>query len=234
MPLLLINQSKELSGQAPVVRLYLTGEPTPELLHSDQTSSPDQAGRLIASGWPARALGAAAPYRHMMRLLWRPMARIFQPAGTRNQTVIWRFLVSCSGSSAPRTSSTFSPSDARPARRSFRCASISRALRDANRRNISSSGARARLPTLSVVCIWLLDASEPPAFYDAIFCMTVLRHGTLGAGLATRCDHLIQFETFAAAIADLHRCLNPGDLLIVRHNNFPVCDTPLSAASHCE
>jgi len=56
--------------------------------------------------------------------------------------------------------------------------------------------------------------------------MAVLRHGSLGPEGVSHCDHLIKFETFAAAIADFHRCLKPGGLLIVRHSNFRVCDTP--------
>ncbi len=28
------------------------------------------------------------------------------------------------------------------------------------------------------------------------------------------------------AVADFHRCLKPGGLLILRHSNFRVCDTP--------
>ncbi|HEX4410998.1 MAG TPA: class I SAM-dependent methyltransferase [Xanthobacteraceae bacterium] len=68
--------------------------------------------------------------------------------------------------------------------------------------------------------------AEPSATYDAIFAMAVLRHGGLGAPGLTRCDHLIQFEDFAEAVADFARCLKPSGQLIIRHSNFRLADTP--------
>jgi hypothetical protein len=62
--------------------------------------------------------------------------------------------------------------------------------------------------------------AEPAAVYDAIFAMAVLRHGSLGPPGVTRCDHLIQFDEFARAVEDFERCLKPGGLLVIRHNNF--------------
>lgn len=72
-------------------------------------------------------------------------------------------------------------------------------------------------------------ADEPDAAYDAIFCMAVLRHGGLKRPEVTRCDHLIRFEDFAAAVADFHRCLKPGGLLVLRFSNFRLADTPAVA-----
>lgn len=71
---------------------------------------------------------------------------------------------------------------------------------------------------------------ESSATYDAIFCMAVLRHGSLGLPGVTRCDHLIRFEDFARAVADFERCLKPDGLLIMRHNNFRLCDAPAGRA----
>lgn len=73
-------------------------------------------------------------------------------------------------------------------------------------------------------------AAEPAASYDAIFCMAVMRHGSLGNPGVTRCDHLIRFEDFAQAAADFERCLKPGGLLIIRHSNFRLCDAPAGAS----
>jgi SAM-dependent methyltransferase len=73
-------------------------------------------------------------------------------------------------------------------------------------------------------------AGEVAASYDAIFCMAVLRHGGLGAPGVTRCDHLLRFADFAAAVEDFHRCLKPGGLLAIRHSNFRLCDAPVAAA----
>ena len=73
-------------------------------------------------------------------------------------------------------------------------------------------------------------AGEPSGHYDAIFCMAVLRHGSLGLPGVTRCDHLIRFEEFAQTVADFERCLKPGGLLIIRHSNFRLCDAPAGKA----
>ncbi len=59
--------------------------------------------------------------------------------------------------------------------------------------------------------------------------MAVLRDGRLAAPGVSRCDHLLRFERFAEAIAEFHRCLKPGGLLIVRHSNFRVSDAPIGA-----
>ena len=70
-------------------------------------------------------------------------------------------------------------------------------------------------------------AAEADATYDAIFCMAVLRHGGLGG--ATRCDHLLRFDDFAATVADFSRCLKAGGLLVIRYSNFRLCDAPAGA-----
>jgi 2-polyprenyl-3-methyl-5-hydroxy-6-metoxy-1,4-benzoquinol methylase len=71
---------------------------------------------------------------------------------------------------------------------------------------------------------------EASAAYDVIFCMAVLRHGSLGNPGVTRCDHLIRFEDFAKAVADFERCLKPGGLLVIRNSNFRLCDAPVTDA----
>jgi 2-polyprenyl-3-methyl-5-hydroxy-6-metoxy-1,4-benzoquinol methylase len=45
--------------------------------------------------------------------------------------------------------------------------------------------------------------AEPSATYDAVFCMSVLRHRRLDQPGITRCDPLLRFEDFAGAVADL-------------------------------
>ena len=72
-------------------------------------------------------------------------------------------------------------------------------------------------------------AAEPDGAYDAIFAMAVLRHGNLGSPAIARCDHLIRFADFAAAVADFSRCLKRGGFLVIRHSNFRLCDAPTGA-----
>jgi 2-polyprenyl-3-methyl-5-hydroxy-6-metoxy-1,4-benzoquinol methylase len=69
-------------------------------------------------------------------------------------------------------------------------------------------------------------ADEPDSAYDVIFCMAVLRDGRLNVPGTERCDPLLHFDDFAGVIADFARCLRPGGLLVLRHSNFRLCDTP--------
>jgi len=84
-------------------------------------------------------------------------------------------------------------------------------------------------PAMSFSLASSTDA-EPAAFYDTIFAMAVLRHGSLGEPGVTRCDHLIRFEEFARAVEGFRRCLKPGGLLVIWHSNFRLCDAPAGAA----
>jgi SAM-dependent methyltransferase len=99
---------------------------------------------------------------------------------------------------------------------------------DINPRNIAACRrALRRQPDAGLdFAIASSTRGEPEAFYDAIFCMAVLRDGRLGRPGTTRCDPLLRFDDFAACIQDFARCLKPGGLLIVRHSNFRLCDAP--------
>lgn len=68
-------------------------------------------------------------------------------------------------------------------------------------------------------------AVEPESFYDAVFCMSVLRHGDLGASNAQSCAHLIRFADFEKTVAGFCRCLKPGGYLVIRGSNFRFTDT---------
>lgn len=78
-------------------------------------------------------------------------------------------------------------------------------------------------------------AAIPPARYDAVFCLAVLRHGGLrGGGVeqgepAPRCDQLIRFEDAARLVGELARRLKPGGLLAIAHSNFRFADMPVSS-----
>lgn len=67
--------------------------------------------------------------------------------------------------------------------------------------------------------------AEAEASYDAVFCLSVLRHGHLGANRAETCDHLIRFADFDRTVAGLARCLKPGGYLVILGSNFRFCDT---------
>lgn len=67
--------------------------------------------------------------------------------------------------------------------------------------------------------------AEPDAYYDAVFCMSVLRHGELGATHPENCEHLIRFFDFEKTVEGFCRCLKPNGYLVVRGSNFRFCDT---------
>lgn len=70
---------------------------------------------------------------------------------------------------------------------------------------------------------------EPPASYDAIFALSVLRHGRLDAELPDDCSAILPFARFAAAVAVLDACLKPGGVLTIWGSHFRFADLPLAA-----
>jgi SAM-dependent methyltransferase len=115
-------------------------------------------------------------------------------------------------------------------RRYFPCANI-KGL-DINPANIAVCRRRLKNTPDANIVFATADSTgaEPSRDYDAIFCMAVLRHGSLGLPGVTRSDHLIRFEDFSRAVADFERCLKPGGLLIIRHSNFRLSDAPAGRA----
>jgi SAM-dependent methyltransferase len=71
--------------------------------------------------------------------------------------------------------------------------------------------------------------AEPDDCYDAVFCLSVLRHGELGISHPESCSHLICFTDFEKTVAGLCRCLKPGGYLIIRGSNFRFADTAVSS-----
>jgi 2-polyprenyl-3-methyl-5-hydroxy-6-metoxy-1,4-benzoquinol methylase len=102
---------------------------------------------------------------------------------------------------------------------------------DINRLNVASARRQLRGAPDKAITFETAGSSagEPSTFYDAIFCLAVLRHGALAEPGITRCDQLIRFEDFAAAVADFSRCLKLGGLLAIRHSNFRLHDAPAGA-----
>jgi SAM-dependent methyltransferase len=103
---------------------------------------------------------------------------------------------------------------------------------DINSGNIAACRRRLRqAPDPAISCATAKSTEgEPSAAYDAIFCMPVLRHGSLGRPGVPRCDPLLRFEVFARTVADFERCLKPGGLLAICHSNFRLCDAPAGDA----
>jgi SAM-dependent methyltransferase len=99
---------------------------------------------------------------------------------------------------------------------------------DINPGSIAICRARARREGDAGISFAVADSveDEAPDRYDAIFCMAVMRDGRLAARGVERCDPLIRFEDFARTVDGFARCLKPGGLLVIRHSNFRLSDTP--------
>ena len=75
-------------------------------------------------------------------------------------------------------------------------------------------------------------AAAPDALagaYDAVLCLSVLRHGDLDAWKPARSTALLPFARFAAAIDALDSVLCPGGLLVLWGCNFRFADTAVAA-----
>jgi 2-polyprenyl-3-methyl-5-hydroxy-6-metoxy-1,4-benzoquinol methylase len=195
----------------------------------------DKAPRVVRALRMLRLLASDPAYRHMMRLYWWPKRGTFQPFNDTfpdRYPVIFKFVQTELGADRPLDLLSFGCATGEEVfslRRYFPRARIKGI--DVNPGNIATARERldaAAEPGIAFMCA-ASTAAEPAVHYDAIFCMAVLRHGSLGRPGVARCDPLLRFEDFARAIADFHRCLKPGGLLIVRHSNFRVCDAPIGA-----
>ena len=203
---------------------------------SDRSEAPTtRAPRPVRAARLAWRLLRDPPYRHMMRLVWWPKRGAFQPFNdtrTDRYPRIFTFVQRELGADRPHAILSFGCATGEEVfslRRYFPHARIKGI--DINPGNVAAARARlAATPDAGVsFTLGASTADEPTAHYDAIFCMAVLRHGSLGDPGVQRCDHLLRFEDAARAFADFHRCLKPGGLLIVRHSNFRLRDTPVGA-----
>lgn len=65
--------------------------------------------------------------------------------------------------------------------------------------------------------------------YDAIFCLSVLRHGELDATRPETCTHFMPFSRFLRALEGLDAALRPAGYLVLWGCNFRLADTHLAA-----
>lgn len=102
---------------------------------------------------------------------------------------------------------------------------------DINPRSLAIARRRARKAGVGNVR-FALGAMPPDraAAYDAIFCLSVLRHGELDAFLPDSCSEILPFASFARIIAAFDHCLRPGGLLFIWGSNFDFADTAAAAS----
>ncbi len=75
-------------------------------------------------------------------------------------------------------------------------------------------------------------ADRPPKLsgvYDAVFCLSVLRHGRLEAERPDNCSAILPFSRFDAIVTQLDNCLKPGGLLFVWGSQFDFASATVAA-----
>ena len=86
------------------------------------------------------------------------------------------------------------------------------------------SADRLHRKRIRFLCADTPDAVAPDQ-YDAVFCLSVLRHGDLESRPAL-CTALVPFARFAALVAALDARVRVGGLLVLWGCNFRFADTP--------
>jgi SAM-dependent methyltransferase len=96
----------------------------------------------------------------------------------------------------------------------------------------SLSIARTKADRAGIGTITFTLADRPPHLreaYDAIFCLSVLRHGRLDAERPEYCSAILPFSRFDAIVTKLDYCLKSGGLLIVWGSHFDFSAARVSA-----
>ena len=78
--------------------------------------------------------------------------------------------------------------------------------------------ARRRAAHAGITSITASQGDQPPSeaeVYDAIFCLSVLRHGRLDAELPEYSTAIFPFARYDAVVTQLDHCLKPGGFLII-------------------
>ena len=170
-------------------------------------------------------------YRSYARLRWHRPPALFQLSSTTREDRypgLFQFAQNEMGKHSPVRILSFGCSTGEEVftlRRYFPQASL-RGL-DINAASIARAQQRLRHNSDSSMAFERAGSTsrEPSHACDAIFCLAVFREGALADPRFERCDSLITFQRFSAAVDDIARCLKPGGLLFLAHVNFRFADT---------
>lgn len=100
---------------------------------------------------------------------------------------------------------------------------------DINPRSIAI--ARNRAAKAAAANVEFRLAENPPAgaeAFDAIFCLSVLRHGELDAMVPADCSAILPFASFERIVTAFDHSLRPGGLLIIWGSNFDFRDSAIA------
>jgi SAM-dependent methyltransferase len=101
---------------------------------------------------------------------------------------------------------------------------------DINVECIAKAKRRTPISLRSRVQFKCCDAvPEDGGQFDAIFCLSVLRHGRLDREQPESCEAILPFRRFAEVIAGFDRTLKPGGLLFLWGANFRFSDSPVAS-----
>jgi SAM-dependent methyltransferase len=95
-----------------------------------------------------------------------------------------------------------------------------------NPRSLAIAKGKAQEASLSRINFQLGSTPPSDARYDAIFCLSVLRHGELDAIVPQSCSAILPFARFSETVAAFDRVLKPGGWLFIWGSNFRFELTP--------
>jgi SAM-dependent methyltransferase len=100
---------------------------------------------------------------------------------------------------------------------------------DINPRSVASARANAARQGCTQIAFTVgaapVRGAEP---YDAVFCLSVLRHGQLDSERPQSCRAIFPFAKYEAALTALDQALHPGGVLFIWGSHFRFADSVLA------
>lgn len=103
---------------------------------------------------------------------------------------------------------------------------------DINPRSITiahRTATRLRVDGVEFLCAAVPPDPKSTAPFDAIFCLSVLRHARLEAEHPESCADILAFARAQALLSHLDSLLRPGGFLVLWGSNFRLRDTSISS-----
>jgi SAM-dependent methyltransferase len=95
---------------------------------------------------------------------------------------------------------------------------------DLNARSIATAQQRLRTERIT----FANTGTPPSAGYDAIMCLSVLRHGDLDLLRPESCTAILPFARVEGVLRQVDAALKPGGLLVIWGSNFPFAESAIA------